>query len=76
MIAKAASALNWDGDQDTWNAELNKFRNSILNKNKYLKDEYATKSAWNTNKVLRYNKDNKTYTVVNMTKTDNSKSSG
>ena len=63
MIAKASSKLWVTASQETRNDALKKFRDSILNNNKYLKQEYQNKSAYSKNKTISFNDDNKLFTI-------------
>jgi hypothetical protein len=49
MIAEAASVLNWDVSQETWNRALQDFRQSLLSNNPYLKEQYKYQSAYSPN---------------------------
>ena len=62
MVAKAASALDWDASQESWNYALNSFREQLLWRNKYLKDKYKYQSAYSPNRWFKYNNNDKSYT--------------
>ena len=62
MIAEAASVLDWDVSQETWNRALQDFRQSLLNNNPYLKEQYKYQSAYSPNRWFKYNDNDKSFT--------------
>lgn len=62
MIAEAASVLDWDVSQWTWNRALQDFRQSLLNNNPYLKEQYKYQSAYSPNKWFKYNDNDRSFT--------------
>jgi hypothetical protein len=62
MIAEAASVLNWDVSQETWNRALQDFRQSLLSNNPYLKEQYKYQSAYSPNVWFKYNDNDKSFT--------------
>jgi hypothetical protein len=69
MIGKASSKLGITAWQSTWNDALKKFRDSLLNHNKYLKQEYANKSAYSDNTPITYNSADKSFSIWNKSTT-------
>lgn len=63
MIANASSSMSWDNWDDKWRRDLIDFRNKILSKNKYLKEEYGNKSAYSPNTAFSYDP-NKNYKIT------------
>lgn len=72
MLKEAASTLDWSDNQATWNAALQAYRNSILNSNKYLKQKYEYQSARSPSNYIHYNNNNKSYSIVNGSKSSSS----
>ena len=62
MIAEASSVLDWDVSQWTWNRALQDFRQSLLNNNPYLKEQYKYQSAYSPNKWFKYNDNDRSFT--------------
>ena len=62
MIAEASSVLDWDVSQWTWNRALQDFRQSLLNNNPYLKEQYKYQSAYSPNVWFKYNDNDKSFT--------------
>ena len=61
MIAEAASVLDWDVTQGTWNRALQDFRQSLLNNNQYLKEQYKYQSAYSPNIWFKYDDNDKSF---------------